>query len=454
MKKYFKKQKLTAKIVIVLGVIIFLLFSVFCFQYLSKLITTKKIEREKYFNYKIAVKTTNFMITNSQARQALKNSQDDFVGVGIAFSLHSNIIFISEVIDGSPADKVGLKPHDKIAKINDKYVLDMTEEDIYAELTGEKGKKVKLTIYRNSDDSFKDFIVILDLVDNSKRRSFLAFLEQGIGGQDLGNNYKKYENKIYYWDNDAKNTSSEMIRININENEIETLNGGCTWDNNKYDYTPCDHFAKDTQKVYYKSSWIRGADPETFELMEKRNEINFSKDKNSIFYKGVKIEDADVESFEIVYNKYCPEVSSSLSKDKNNYYRAGRKITSDEFIGIVDSMDNKCFLSNSDEWNIFSEWKLISGDPQNSCSRPKYSGEVSIRGWYEWKTNYTSKQWVLHVYPEDKEKLIDGYKGFYSLINVSDSLAEKLKEANKENPVSITVKELGYYCEGLPWLEL
>lgn len=105
---------------------------------------------------------------------------------------------------------------------------------------------------------------------------------------------------------------------------------------------------------------------------------------------------------------------------------------------------------------VSKRWHLVSGDSKDSCTRPTYEGSVVIRGWYEWRTNYVGKEWMLVVNKADESKLVTGFPWSLSfkLNNASPELEEELKNATPDKPVSLTVKKLGYYCEGSPWLDL
>ena len=101
-------------------------------------------------------------------------------------------------------------------------------------------------------------------------------------------------------------------------------------------------------------------------------------------------------------------------------------------------------------------WKLVGGDPQQNCSKAVYSGEVEVRAWLEWRTNYVEKDWVLAVADEDRPKLLLGWpwKPYFSVPDISDDLRVKLMAASSDNPLTVTVKKMSYYCEGQPWLDI
>lgn len=106
--------------------------------------------------------------------------------------------------------------------------------------------------------------------------------------------------------------------------------------------------------------------------------------------------------------------------------------------------------------SVSSLWHRVSGNPAEDCSNHIFEGKVSIHGWYEWRTDYVDKKWLLVVNKSDETKLISGFKGSlaFNLKGSTPQLDKLLKKATAEKPIALTVKKLGYYCEGMPWLEL
>ena len=199
--KTWRGKKPITKIFLAFSLIAFLVLSFFGFKFLSNLIAEKKAEKEKYLNCLAMTKSAPSIVHRAdQIMKILENTQDDFEGTGIVFSIHSDILHISEVMSGSPADKAELKASDRIVKIDGKSACGMSTDEASAALRGRKGTKVELNIYRDSSDGFtKDFVITRDLIDNSERREYLSFLKEGKGGNELGDNYMEYKDKVYYF---------------------------------------------------------------------------------------------------------------------------------------------------------------------------------------------------------------------------------------------------------------
>jgi len=75
-----------------------------------------------------------------------------FVGVGIEISQEDGLVKVVSPIEGSPADRAGLKPGDLITKIDEAIVKGMTLNDAVKRMRGEPKTKVVLTVFRKDEN--------------------------------------------------------------------------------------------------------------------------------------------------------------------------------------------------------------------------------------------------------------------------------------------------------------
>lgn len=73
-----------------------------------------------------------------------------FSGIGVAFTIPHDTIYVSEVIKGGPSEKVGMLPGDRIISVNDTLFVgkEITSESAMHKLKGPKGSEVKLGVIR------------------------------------------------------------------------------------------------------------------------------------------------------------------------------------------------------------------------------------------------------------------------------------------------------------------
>ena len=75
-----------------------------------------------------------------------------FVGVGIEITQEDGLIRVVSPIEGSPADRAGLKPGDLITRVDDTAVRGLSLNEAVKRMRGEPGTKVVLTILRKDEN--------------------------------------------------------------------------------------------------------------------------------------------------------------------------------------------------------------------------------------------------------------------------------------------------------------
>ena len=75
-----------------------------------------------------------------------------FVGVGIEITQEDGLVKVVSPIEGSPADRAGLKPGDLITKVDDTTVKGLSLNEAVKRMRGEPGTKVLLTILRKDEN--------------------------------------------------------------------------------------------------------------------------------------------------------------------------------------------------------------------------------------------------------------------------------------------------------------
>jgi carboxyl-terminal processing protease len=83
----------------------------------------------------------------------------NFEGIGAELGIKGGILTVVAPLQGTPAEKAGIRSGDKIIKIDGKAAGEMTIEDAVDHIRGKKGTSVVLTIFREGDSDTKDITV-------------------------------------------------------------------------------------------------------------------------------------------------------------------------------------------------------------------------------------------------------------------------------------------------------
>ena len=102
-----------------------------------------------------------------------------FVGVGIEISQEDGLIKVVSPIEGSPADRAGLKTNDLITKIDDTAVKGLSLNESVKRMRGEPHTKVVLTIFRK--DEGKTFPVTIVREEIKTQSVKVKLIEPGYG---------------------------------------------------------------------------------------------------------------------------------------------------------------------------------------------------------------------------------------------------------------------------------
>lgn len=87
-----------------------------------------------------------------------------FQGVGMEIGIRKGELTVIAPLEGTPAQRAGLLPGDKIIKVEDKYTRDISVEEAVKLIRGERGTTVTLTIYRKDWDESKEFKIVRDVI--------------------------------------------------------------------------------------------------------------------------------------------------------------------------------------------------------------------------------------------------------------------------------------------------
>jgi carboxyl-terminal processing protease len=100
-----------------------------------------------------------------QSKQFKAVVSGTFSGVGMEVGIKDNVLTVVSPLKKSPAEKAGIKPDDKILKINGTSTEGMATDVAVNLIRGEKGTPVTITIFRKSEEKARDITIIRDTID-------------------------------------------------------------------------------------------------------------------------------------------------------------------------------------------------------------------------------------------------------------------------------------------------
>ncbi|EDZ61821.1 periplasmic protease, S41 family [Sulfurimonas gotlandica GD1] len=93
---------------------------------------------------------SNFL-TQKDYKKLKVQTDGEFGGLGITVGIRDGALTVIAPIEGTPADKAGLKSGDIILKINEKSTLNMTIDEAVAIMRGKVGDPIEITIVRKGE---------------------------------------------------------------------------------------------------------------------------------------------------------------------------------------------------------------------------------------------------------------------------------------------------------------
>jgi len=134
---------------------------------------------------------------NKQFNEEITGS---FEGIGAELGVKNGVLTVIAPLDGTPAQKAGLRAGDKIAKIDGKSTADMSIEDAVNMIHGKKGTSVTLTIFRAGDDNTQDISVVRDTINVSSvtlefKNGNIAYIKISRFGDDTSKGFSDAINK-------------------------------------------------------------------------------------------------------------------------------------------------------------------------------------------------------------------------------------------------------------------
>jgi carboxyl-terminal processing protease len=99
-----------------------------------------------------------------ESKRFIEDVKGTFEGVGMEIGIKKGQLQVISPLEGTPAQRAGLRAGDKILKINGTSTIDMTIEEAVTFIRGPKGTEVTLTIFREEWEKPKEFKIVREII--------------------------------------------------------------------------------------------------------------------------------------------------------------------------------------------------------------------------------------------------------------------------------------------------
>jgi carboxyl-terminal processing protease len=111
-------------------------------------VSTKRLVNGAIIGMLASLDPHSAYLTPDLYRDLEVETRGSFGGLGIEITIRNDVLTVVAPIEGTPADKAGIKSGDQIVKINDDFTKGMTLTDAVKMMRGPKGSRIHLTLHR------------------------------------------------------------------------------------------------------------------------------------------------------------------------------------------------------------------------------------------------------------------------------------------------------------------
>lgn len=151
-------------------------------KYYLKDVDQSKLQEGIYEGYVNGLADPYSVYYDKEATQRLSEStQGEYDGIGAVLTQmrDTGIITLTQIYEGSPAEKAGLKAEDILYKVAGEEVTGIDLTEVVTHIKGEKGTEVELTVIRGEKQEEITVVAVRDRIEYPTVVS--KMLEEGIG---------------------------------------------------------------------------------------------------------------------------------------------------------------------------------------------------------------------------------------------------------------------------------
>ena len=119
------------------------------------------------------------ILDENQSKIFEEDLSGSFGGVGMEIGIKNGVLTVIAPLEGTPAEKAGIKPGDRILKINGENTENMSLDEAVSKIRGKPGTKVTLTIFRDEWIEPKEFEITRTIINIPLVKSKLILRDIG-----------------------------------------------------------------------------------------------------------------------------------------------------------------------------------------------------------------------------------------------------------------------------------
>jgi carboxyl-terminal processing protease len=118
--------------------------------------------------------------STAEFRKLKEDQASSFYGIGVQILRHDDGVYITSVVEGTPAARAGLRYGDRIVEIDGKDARDWSSDEVSKHVRGERSKPVQMKVERAGEEAAVDVKIIRDAVPLPSIR--VAFMLNSVTG--------------------------------------------------------------------------------------------------------------------------------------------------------------------------------------------------------------------------------------------------------------------------------
>jgi carboxyl-terminal processing protease len=151
-----------------------------------------------------------------EAKNFHQSISSSFEGIGAEIQEKEGSIVIVSPIKGSPAEKAGLKPNDKVVSVDGKSLQGMSSSEAVLLIRGEKGTKVELSILRPGVEDAMTVPIVRDTIPIET--VYGEMLEDGIAKVQITSFSENTSNELVTKLNELQDQGMKGLILDLRQN--------------------------------------------------------------------------------------------------------------------------------------------------------------------------------------------------------------------------------------------